>query len=120
MNTVSKIGSALSDDNRLRVVMFLGGGELCLCQIIEMLALAPSTVSKHMSVLHEAGLVETRKEGRWIFYRLAGQGTPACAARALAWVKDSLRTDARIRQDLARLRAVRKMSRESLCEHYKS
>jgi len=51
--------------------MMLSGGELCACQIIEMLGLAPSTVSKHMSILRQAGLVETRKEGRWIYYRLA-------------------------------------------------
>jgi ArsR family transcriptional regulator, arsenate/arsenite/antimonite-responsive transcriptional repressor len=46
---------------------------LCLSQIIELLGLAPSTVSKHMAILHQAGLAETRKDGRWIYYRLAGE-----------------------------------------------
>ena len=65
------ITKALSDENRIRALMMLTGGELCVCQIIEMLGLAPSTVSKHMSILRQAGLVETRKEGRWIYYRLS-------------------------------------------------
>jgi DNA-binding transcriptional ArsR family regulator len=45
-------------------------GELCVCQIIELLGLVPSTVSKHMSILKQAGLVENRKEARWMYYRL--------------------------------------------------
>ena len=75
---------ALADENRVRVLLFLRGGkELCLCQIVEMLGLAPSTVSKHMAVLYQAGLVESRKEGRWIYYRLPGSGRRrASAARS--------------------------------------
>ena len=45
--------------------------ELCLCQLIDLLGLAPSTVSKHMTVLQQAGLVQRLKQGRWHFYRLA-------------------------------------------------
>ena len=65
------ITSALSDETRLRALLSLREGELCLCQIIEILTLAPSTVSKHMSVLREAGLVTARKDGRWQYYQLA-------------------------------------------------
>ena len=57
---------ALSDQNRIRVLMALRKRELCVCQIIELLGLAPSTVSKHMSILRHARLVESRKEGIWI------------------------------------------------------
>ena len=75
---------ALADENRVRVLLFLRDGkELCLCQIVEMLGLAPSTVSKHMAVLYQAGLVESRKEGRWIYYRLPASGaSPSAAARS--------------------------------------
>ena len=61
---------ALADENRLRVVRALKGRELCLCQIVELLGLATSTVSRHMSILHQARLVESRKEGRWTYFRL--------------------------------------------------
>jgi ArsR family transcriptional regulator len=74
MNDVLNVAKALADANRLRALMALGAGELCVCQLIEMLGLAPSTVSKHLSILHQAGLVEVRKEGRWMYYRLPGRG----------------------------------------------
>ena len=73
------ITKALSDENRVRTLLALGGRELCVCQIVELLGLAPSTVSKHMSILANARLVESRQDGRWRYYRLAGiearQGT---------------------------------------------
>lgn len=65
------ITKALSDQHRVRAFMALLRGELCACQIIELLSLAPSTVSKHMSILVTAGLVESRKDSRWVYYRLA-------------------------------------------------
>jgi DNA-binding transcriptional ArsR family regulator len=110
---------ALADENRVRVLLFLRGGELCVCQIVEMLGLAPSTVSKHMAILQQARLVESRKEGRWVYYRLAGDDGPACVRHALQWVRDGLAGDPRARQDARRLKSVRQMSREDLCTHYK-
>ena len=55
------LAKALSDENRVRALMMLREGELCVCQIIELLGLAPSTVSKHMSILRQVRLVQTRK-----------------------------------------------------------
>ncbi len=111
------ITKALSDENRVRSLMALSGGELCVCQIIELLALAPSTVSKHMAVLHQAGLVETRKDGRWIYYRLADDESP-CARSALTLTLESLGADSRIGEDAKRMKRIRKMSRDKLCTHY--
>jgi DNA-binding transcriptional ArsR family regulator len=62
----------LADESRLRTICALKGRELCVCQITELLGLAPSTVSKHMSILHQARLVDSRKEGCWSCYRLPG------------------------------------------------
>jgi DNA-binding transcriptional ArsR family regulator len=67
----TSITKALSDQHRLRALMSLHNGELCVCQIIELLSLAPSTVSKHMAILKAAGQVESRKDSRWVYYRLA-------------------------------------------------
>lgn len=66
---------ALSDSNRVRGLLALNSGELCVCQLIELLKLAPSTVSKHMSILKQAKLVQSRKEGRWIYYRIANDAS---------------------------------------------
>ena len=114
------ITKALSDENRVRALMSLEGGELCVCQIIELLGLAPSTVSKHMAILHQTGLVETRKDGRWIYYRLAEEPGLPCARQALTMALECLGKDSRVREDAKTLKAVRKMTREELCRHYKA
>ena len=109
------ITRALAEENRIRILLALDGGELCVCQIIELLELAPSTVSKHMSVLRQARLVDGRKDGRWMYYRLADGGAPAQVKEALAWVKKSLLKDKRICDDTRRLQEILKIDREVLC-----
>jgi DNA-binding transcriptional ArsR family regulator len=64
----------LAHPARLRLLGMLAGGELCVCQMIAVLGLAPSTVSKHLSVLAHGGLVSERKEGKLVFYRLRDDG----------------------------------------------
>jgi DNA-binding transcriptional ArsR family regulator len=70
MRKILAIANALGDKSRLRTVLALTRGKLCVCQIAELLQLAPSTVSKHLSILKEADLVETEKSGRWVYYSL--------------------------------------------------
>ena len=90
MRTTLRVTKALSDGQRIRIMMLLRGGELCVCRIVEVLALAPSTVSKHLSILSEADLVEVRKDGRWAYYRLA-QGEARNTVRpVLKWLEDML------------------------------
>ena len=68
MRDFMAIVKALADENRVRALMALRERELCVCEIIELLGLAPSTVSKHLSILYQAGLLESRKDGRWVYY----------------------------------------------------
>ena len=89
-------------------------------QIIELLGLAPSTVSKHMAVLHQAGLVETRKDGRWIYYGMTEEPELPCAQIALVMARDCLSGDRRIHDDARQLKHIRKMNRADLCVHYKT
>lgn len=126
MHEFMTITKALADKNRVRAVMFLDGVELSLCQIIEMLGLKPSTVSKHMSILVQAGLVETRKQGRWHFYNLPGKNSsppslPSLPVRlTLGWLQEALKGDKEIARDRKKLKSVLKIDREELCRHYKS
>ena len=113
------ITKALSDEARLRALMMLTQGELCLCQVIEVLELAPSTVSKHMSLLHQARLVERRKRGRWHYYRLAGSDAPALVVEALAWVRRHLAQDPRIEQDRQAVERVRETDLKELSACYR-
>jgi len=109
------ITKALAEENRVRILLALGERELCVCQIIELLELAPSTVSKHMSVLRQARLVYGRKDGRWMYYRLADEQSPPEVKEAIAWAKKSLSGNERICGDVKRLEEILKIDREVLC-----
>ena len=112
------VTKALSDENRVRIVMFLTDGELCVCQIIELLGLAPSTVSKHLSILKQSELIDSRKKGRWIYYRLPDDEVPPLVSEAIRWLRTSLSADKRILEDRKSLKKVRKQSLEDLCQAY--
>ena len=88
MNLILTIAKAISEQNRLRVICVLRGRELCACDITRMLGLAQATVSRHMSLLVQAGLVLGRKEGRWTHYRLPqkSDGLSPEISEALDWV----------------------------------
>ncbi len=113
------ITKALSDETRVRALLALRDGELCLCQVVELLGLAPSTVSKHLDLLLTAGLVERRKEGRWHYFRLAGKDTPPVAKRALRWVLESLDGEPRVVSDDQSLAQIRKQDPKELCACYR-
>lgn len=84
------ITGALADPNRVRILLALRQGELCVCQITELFGFAPSTISKHLSVLRQAGLILSRKTERWVYYRLPGKTVSSPAREALAWLHKSL------------------------------
>jgi ArsR family transcriptional regulator, arsenate/arsenite/antimonite-responsive transcriptional repressor len=112
----SNITRALDDENRLRTLMALRQGELCVCQITELLGLAVSTVSKHLSMLYQAGLVSARKDGRWMYYSLSGKEASPAAREAVAWVRRSLQDNERIAEDAKRLKKVLAMDLSRLCK----
>jgi ArsR family transcriptional regulator, arsenate/arsenite/antimonite-responsive transcriptional repressor len=115
MRDVLDVMKALADGNRLRILMALRGGELCVCQIVELLQLAPSTTSKHMAILRQARLVESRKDGRWMYYRLAGRDASKAVKDAVAWVKRHLAESPQIVQDEKELAKILRMDPEEIC-----
>jgi ArsR family transcriptional regulator len=116
MREMLDITRALADGQRLRVLMALASGELCVCQIVELLGLAPSTVSKHMQILHQARLVEGRKDGRWMYYRLGGKGTPKADREAVAWIRRCLAESPEIARDARKLQRILNTDPERLCK----
>jgi len=120
MRRTVTITKALADESRLRSLMALRGGELCLCQLIDLLELAPSTVSKHLTILHDAGLVERRKEGRWAYYRVAGVDAPGDVRAAIDWAIGSLQSSPVALRDAERLVALRRSDLEELAACYRS
>ncbi|MCP5518772.1 MAG: winged helix-turn-helix transcriptional regulator [Verrucomicrobiales bacterium] len=110
------LARALADPNRVRLVMVLGEREVCVCHLVEFLGLAPSTVSKHLSILHQARLVNSRKEGRWVYYSLPGREASAEVRDALRWVRQSLQGAAETDADARRLSEVLKRDPSELCK----
>ncbi|MFH0736874.1 MAG: metalloregulator ArsR/SmtB family transcription factor [bacterium] len=70
MKELVKVFKALGDKNRLQIIKMLEHKELCVCEISFLLKLANSTVSKHLSILRDAGLIEDKKDGKWVNYKL--------------------------------------------------
>jgi ArsR family transcriptional regulator len=94
MKQFIRVMKALSDPTRVRILKILEGKELCVCEIQSLVKLAQSTVSKHMKLLEEAGLVDYRKDGSWIVYRLTSGQESAYAATILSnlplWLNDDM------------------------------
>ena len=74
MKEFIKTMKALSDPNRVTIIKLLEEKELCVCELQALLGLAQSTVSKHLKILEDAGLVTSRREGSWIIFQLAAEG----------------------------------------------
>lgn len=106
---------ALSDENRLRALLACGERELCVCQITELLQLAPSTVSKHMAILRQADLVESRKEGRWIYYRISTEFAAAPVRAVVDALCAQLNADPKWKRDRAALAEILAIGPEELC-----
>jgi len=103
---------ALGHPARIRIASMLRDGELCACQIIAVLELAPSTVSAHLAELRRAGLITERKDGRWVHYALA---TTDPERDTLAPVWDRLHNDDQIANDQRIVRQLRAVPVEQLC-----
>jgi len=115
MYEVMAVTKALADETRVRMLAALEGRELCVCQLIELVELAPSTVSKHLSILRGARLIDSRKDGRWIYYRPAKNNAPKLIKDTLAWLRKSLNNQQRILDDRQRLEEILKKDPEQLC-----
>jgi DNA-binding transcriptional ArsR family regulator len=115
MRDLLTVIKALADENRVRILLAVQRRELCVCQIVALLGLAQSTVSKHMSILHQARLVEARKEGRWMFYCAADADSPVEARQITAVVARLLAGDPEAAEDARRLKQIMKIDREELC-----
>ena len=109
---------ALADETRLRIVRLLRGGELCLCQITSVIDLAPSTLSQHLNLLHRAGLLHRRKDGKWHYYRLVSQSQDPRARALLRWALQAQGQASETDTDAAKLREVLTSDRSELVGCY--
>ncbi len=113
------ITKALSDPNRVRILLALRRGELCVCQITELFGFAPSTISKHLSILHHAHLIQSRKSERWVYYRLADKTAVVAVREALDWVHKSLAKTEEAVADAKKLKVILKTDLAEICRRQK-
>jgi ArsR family transcriptional regulator, arsenate/arsenite/antimonite-responsive transcriptional repressor len=93
---------ALSDRTRLRLLNLMGEDEVCVCFFVEILNELQPKISRHLAYLRRAGIVEARRDGKWMHYRIV-MPTDEHAARILKDVLDWLKEDKEIQRDRVRL-----------------
>lgn len=105
--SVVGLAKALADESRLRILLALRQSELCVCELTEMLDLAPSTVSKHLSILRQAGLAESRKLGRWVHVRRPELEASDPRMQLLRWIDEHLgASEPTVHADCCRLEEI--------------
>ena len=107
---------AAADPTRVRILKILEGGEMCVCQVIAILSLGQSTVSKHLFLLRAAGLIKDRRDRKWVHYSLDRGSDSPCAARVLQNLLGWLNDDPVIAKDRERAAIARAMGPMAICE----
>lgn len=100
---LTRVLRALGDETRLRIVALLAHGELCVCHVETALGLSQPNASRQLGILKTAGIVDSRRDGTWVYYRLAEQEHEQIG-RLLAVLTESLTTRRALKHDLVRLR----------------
>ncbi len=108
-----RIFKALGHETRLRIMTLLAARPLCVCQLEAALELSQVAVSRHLTVLRAAGLVESKRDGLWVHYRLAPAKTPL-QDFLFDWLRSRLRSDKSLRKDVARMRECVEMPLEEV------
>jgi len=102
LHELETVFKALADSTRLRILALLTTGEVCVCNVHETLRISQPKASRHLAYLRKAGLVDTRRDGLWIHYRLAQRSDQVTAAVASA-VRQLLTNSSDVRRDVERL-----------------
>jgi ArsR family transcriptional regulator len=112
MKYLVKRFKALADTNRIRILKMLEIRPLCVCEIREILQLATSTVSKHLSILKDAEFIYDQKDAKWVNYYLNSDSNDIYASQLLPLINRWLPNDETVRNDRMK---VRKVDRNIIC-----
>jgi DNA-binding transcriptional ArsR family regulator len=115
IETFETVAKAVADPSRARILKLLESGELCVCQITAVLDLAAATVSKHLALLKTAGLLQQRREGKWVYYRRAERELNPYARPFLTLVGAALADDPTVAEDRRLLALVNAVPVQDLC-----
>ena len=107
---------SVADPTRARILKALEAGEMCVCQVVAILELGQSTVSKHLFLLKMAGLVKERQEKKWVHYSLDGSEGVPYARKMLNTLRGWLNDDPVIERDRKREALAREIGPAEICE----
>ncbi|MBI5342088.1 MAG: winged helix-turn-helix transcriptional regulator [Deltaproteobacteria bacterium] len=107
---------AVADPTRVRILKILEEGEMCVCQIIAVIALGQSTISKHLFLLRAAGLIKDRRDKKWIHYSLDGKSVNLYAGPVLRNLRKWLNDDPLVLKDRERAAMAREIGPIAICE----
>jgi ArsR family transcriptional regulator len=113
MKDFIKVMKALSDPNRVKIIKMLQHKVMCVCEMQAALQIAQPSVSKHVKILEEAGLVAFNKDGMWVNYHLSDGSASPYAASLLGNLRHWLEDDARVAEIVEKLPSIQ---RENLCK----
>ncbi len=99
MKNLTRLFKLLSDETRVRMLMLLGSRELCVCQLMGIIGISQPLISRNLSLLSAAGLLDERREGKLVFYSIA-KDLPPATAEILRILKRELKGDKRLRGDM--------------------
>lgn len=102
MNNLVLVAKAFADPTRVRILAALRAGELCVCELCDALGVTQSTLSTHLQVIRDAGLVQTRKQGKWVYYSPHPSAVQLLEA-VFGFFAPGLQTDAVLRRDAQKL-----------------
>lgn len=109
INTLKVLG----EENRLRIFLALDQNELCVCQIVALLRLAPSTTSKHLALLYQAGIIDQRREGKWAFYKVSPEWRKNNCLHE--WLIENFQKSAACKAEKTRLQEILATPLDQLC-----
>jgi ArsR family transcriptional regulator len=117
LRSYEDVMKAVADPTRLRILKILEGGEMCVCQIIAVIALSQATISKHLFLLRSAGLIKDRRDKKWIFYSLDGSNRCPFSGTMLRNIRKWLGEDPVILGDNNRAKQARDLGPVAICAH---
>src|SRR6202000_1003319 len=88
---IERFFQALGDTTRLRLLNLMGDQEICVCYVVEILGQGQPKISRHLAYLRSAGIVEARREGKWMHYRIImppNIGAAQVLRQTLGWLRD--------------------------------
>jgi len=114
MDELTKIYFALSDKNRIRILILLSKKSLCVCELQAILRISVSTVSKHLSILKEAGFITDEKDGKWVNYKINKLSKNPLIHQLIAATELYLKDDSIVLEDLSKIIDV---NRYTICSN---